>query len=120
MLQLQTNAPQHVFHVVGSFAGFGTPAPYFAFGGLTLVSDRYLALTYTGRSPFLPGGAPGFLGGHFLLTDTQGAALQPVVVPPAQFVHLVGRTMRHGVFTIDLQSVLPDCGSNVVALTFVL
>jgi hypothetical protein len=118
LLQLQTNTPQRIFYVVGSFTAVGTPTPYFAFGGLNLVSDRYLALTYSGRSPFLPGGLPGFLAGHQLLTDVQGTAVQPVVVPPGQFVHLVGRTLRHGVFTLD-EAVLPSCGSNTVTLTLV-
>lgn len=118
MLQLQTNAPQRIFYVVGSFTAFGPPTPHFAIGGLNLVSDRYLGLTYVGRSPFLPGGLPNFVYGHRLLTDLQGMAVQPVVVPPTQWVHLVGRTMRHGVFTLD-EGLLPYCGTNVVTLTFV-
>ncbi|MCY3002899.1 MAG: hypothetical protein NTV21_13950 [Planctomycetota bacterium] len=118
VLSLQTNAPFRVFSIVGSFSS-GPSEPYFSYGGLHLTRDRYLMLSYLGRSPFLPGGEAYAPGGHQISTDALGAAVKSVVVPPGQWFHLVGQTVRHGVYTIDPQMLLPDCGSNVVSLTFV-
>lgn len=118
VLALQTNVPFRTFSIVGSFSS-GPSEPYFSYGGLHLTRDRYLVLSYLGRSPFLPGGEPFTPGGHHVLTDAFGAAVQSVVVPPGQWFQLVGRTVRHGVYSLDPQLLLPDCGSNVVTLTFV-
>jgi hypothetical protein len=118
VLSLQTNAPFRAFSIVGSFSN-GPSEPYFSYGGLHIARDRYLVLSYLGRSPFLPGGEAYAPGGHQIFTDALGAAAQSVVVPPGQWFHLVGRTVRHGVYSIDPQMLLPDCGSNVVSLTFV-
>lgn len=117
VLSLQTNAPFRPFSVVGSFSS-GPSEPYFSYGGLHLTRDRYLVMSYLGRSPFLPGGEPFAPGGHQIVADALGAAVQLVVVPPGQWFHLVGQTVRHGVYSLD-SSLLPDCGSNVVTLTFV-
>lgn len=118
-LTIQTNAPSRMFVVVGSFSSSPMYEPYFAYGGLYLPRDRYLVMSYLGRSPFLAGGFPNAPGGHQVFTDAQGVAFQDIVVPSAQFAHLVGRTVRHGVYSLDFDSLLPACGSNVVTLTLV-
>lgn len=117
-LTLTSNAPQRIFSVVGSFSGTSPAEPYFAVGGLNLARDRYLVLSYTGRSRLLPGGIPNAPGGHTLLTDAQGRADQLVVVPPSALSFLVGRTVLHGVYTLSDLDLLPSCGSNVVSLVF--
>lgn len=118
MLTLQSNSPGRVFGVIGSFSG-GPPEPYFAQGGLYLARDRYMLLCAFGRSPFLIGGAPPAVGGHFVTTNALGVASHAVTVEPARWLHLVGQTVEHGVYTLDPLMLLPECGSNTVKLTFV-
>jgi hypothetical protein len=117
-LTLTTNTPGRVFSMIGSFSGTFPPEPNFAYGGLYLARDRYLILSYTGRSRLLPGGLPNAPGGHELYTDAQGRATQLVVVPPNAPTHLVGRTVLHGAYTLSDLDLLPSCGSNVVPLVF--
>ena len=117
-LTITTNQPQSLYSVVGSFSGTTPAEPYFAVGGLYLARDRYLILSYTGRSRLLPGGVPNAPGGHELFLDAQGQATQLVVVPPNSPSYLVGRTVLHGVYRLLDVDLLPSCGSNVVPLAF--
>lgn len=106
-----------LFSIVGSFAGTSPAEPNFAYGGLFLARDRYLVQSYLGMSPLIPGGIPHAPGGHQFFTNAQGSATQVIVVPPLIFAPLVGRTVRHGVYTLDA-TFLASCGSNTVPLTF--
>lgn len=116
-LTLRSTSTQRWFSIVGTFSS-GPAEPYFTTAGLHLARDRYLLLSYLGRSPLLPGGIPFAPGGHQVLTDSQGIALQAVVVPPGQWPFLAGQTVRHAAYSLS-ESLLPECGSNVVSLTFV-
>jgi hypothetical protein len=107
------------WYMVGSFHGTLPGHPVFAYGGLYLNQDRYFIMTVIGRSPFLRGGLNGGPGGVMGQFDPNGMASIQVVVPPGIYASLVGRTVYHGYYRLHPLTLLPDCGSNTVALTFV-
>jgi hypothetical protein len=106
------------WHVLGSMSGTSPGQPYLAYGGLFLNQDRYMYAMITGHSPLVHGGVPSAYG-VVPSFDSQGHANLQVVVPPVVLSALVGRTVYHGFYTLNVLDLLPDCGSNTVALTFV-
>ncbi len=115
-----TVPPAAVFspwHLVGSLSGTSPGSPYYAVGGIFLNEDRYTRAMIGGASPLVHGG---LLSPHGIVPmfDAQGQASLQVVVPPMLYAALIGRTAHHAFFRLD-PALLPDCGSNTVALTFV-
>ena len=63
----------------------------------------------------IQGGAGGVMG----FFGPNGMASIQAVVPPGTYAYLAGRTVHHGYYRVHPQTLLPTCGSNTVALTFV-
>lgn len=105
--------------MIGSLSGTNPGEPYFHQAGLFLNPDPYFLRTYLGSSPFLQGGLQGGIGGIYGMFDSAGQASMQVVVPPSVYHFMVGRTVHHGFYMHDPLTLLPECGSNTIRLTFV-
>ena len=105
------------WHLLGSFAGTAPGSPFLSSAQLFLNEDRYFYSLVTGTSRLVQGGAPSVYG-PMVPFNAQGQATLQVVVPPIVLSHLVGRTVHHGYYRFNPLTLLPECGSATVALTF--
>ena len=108
---------QWEWQVVGAF-GTNNPSPWFAYGGLRLNFDRYTLRMFNGHKGFVQGVVPGYFGGPLIPFDAQGNAQIQVVIPPGLSSAFIGRTLHHGFYHTSPLSLLPECGSGTVSLTF--
>lgn len=108
------------FHVVGSFNAPGVPNPHLLHAGINLTTDRYLYGSVLGRSPLLSTRVtPGNEGYHWIYLDENLTGMTQAFVEPAVAARYVGRTVYHAAYRQNSESFLPECGTNLVALTFV-